>query len=1084
MIDFSSDDLRNLATDSQTYARGRDYYKQKRITQLSYSSVEKTIRAIVAGNLSYRVFIVLNQHGGISNYSCTCPAYFEYDGACKHIIAALLGFLSKYGDASEKPKNVKAKNLPSPATEKINPRVAASRSLVKSLVTQSGLASKEQIRLQVVLHLDPTRSLPPSVDLQIGTTRLYVVRKLRELVEAINYRRELSFGKSFTYRPQTQRFHPDDQPFIEMLLEAYRDERNTWHYRSDFDKTPYELKPSQLKRFLEFAGAMESCGWKRSGDGQLQPILVSRQFPPVRLKVSQDRKDLKLTLEIPNPVYAVTPGKDLFVCDDHFYLPPSGSIPPFVTILEALSTYSDRCLPLETSEAATFIAEAVPILREICQLEIAPEVRERIHQEPLEISLWLDRSGNAINARVLFKYGAIEIDPLAASPLIPNHQLLLREKSREDHFLQILTNAGFNPVKQGYELGDETRVFNFLTEVLPQLTQIATVYRSESFGGLTVKYPPRVSGAIRWNEISDLLEISFSVAEFSAAELADFFAAVREKKRYVRLKSGAFMTLNDPETRSVAKLLSQLGLSDADLRKECVALPKHRALYLDQTLQDYGSEHFRTNASFDRLVDSVREPQNLDIAPPPELEGVLRDYQKTGYKWLKTLSAYGFGGILADDMGLGKTLQIISLVLADYPLSRLPSLVIAPTSLVYNWREELVKFAPDLPVLILDGHKDDRVRRFQQVRDYALIITSYPLIRRDIDEIKEIRFDYCFLDEAQHIKNPATINAKSVKQVNARRYFAVTGTPIENSLTELWSIFDFIMPGYLYSHHKFQARFETPIARRNDPAALEDLSRHIRPFILRRLKKEVLAELPEKIESKVACEMTDEQKTAYLAYLAKARTEFETAVRAIGYEKSQIKILTLLTRLRQICCHPALFLEDFKGGSGKLELLDELLEDAISGGHRVLIFSQFVTMLELIKAQLARENIRYHEITGQTPPEERLVRVNAFNQGDAEIFLISLKAGGTGLNLTGADTVIHYDPWWNPAVEDQATDRAHRIGQTSVVQVFKLVTQGTIEEKIFMMQQRKKELVDTVIQPGENFLGKLTIEEIRGLFEE
>jgi SNF2 family DNA or RNA helicase len=262
------------------------------------------------------------------------------------------------------------------------------------------------------------------------------------------------------------------------------------------------------------------------------------------------------------------------------------------------------------------------------------------------------------------------------------------------------------------------------------------------------------------------------------------------------------------------------------------------------------------------------------------------------------------------------------------------------------------------------------------------------------------------------------------------------------------------------------------------------LARHIRPFILRRLKKEVLAELPEKIESKVACEMTDEQKKAYLAYLAKARNDFETAVHTDGYEKSQIKILSLLTRLRQICCHPALFLEDFKGGSGKLELLDELLEDAISGGHRVLIFSQFVTMLELIKTQLERENIRYYEITGQTPAEERLTRVNAFNRGDAEVFLISLKAGGTGLNLTGADTVIHYDPWWNPAVEDQAADRAHRIGQTNVVQVFKLVTQGTIEEKIFMMQQRKKELVDAVIQPGQNFLGKLTIEEIRGLFEE
>jgi superfamily II DNA or RNA helicase len=1088
MFDFSIGDLRKLATNNMTFARGRDYYKQKRIKQISYSPAEKTIRAVVAGSEIYRVFILLDQTGGISNYSCTCPAYFEYSGACKHIIAALLSFLSKYGDRIPTviTQNIREENAEElfPEPPKTDPRAAVSHSLVKSLVSQSRLISKEQIRLQVTLHLDPTRSLPPTIDLQIGTTRLYVVRKLRELVEAINYQRELSFGKSYTYQPENQRFYHGDQPFIAMLLEAYRDERNTWHFRSDFDKIPYELKPSQLKRFLEFSGAMENACWERSDDRRTLPIRVLHQLPPVRLMMGQGPKNLELAMKIPSPVYAVTPGKDIFVCDDHFYLPPAGNILPFVTILEAFSHYSDRRLPLEESAAAMFIAEVVPVVREICQLEIASEVQGRIRQEPLEISLWLDRSGKGVTARVLYQYGATEINPLSEPPVDSHQQLLVRDRAKENAFLQTLTDAGFTQVNQRFELDDEESIYRFLTVVLPELMRSAVIYHSESFGGLAVKAFPRFSGSVRFNETSDLLEISFDAGELTAAELVDFYAAIREKKRYFRLKNGTFITLDGPEARTVGKLLSQLGLSDSDLRKKFVSLPKYRALYLEQTLQDYGREHFTANSSFQRLVASVREPQSLDISPPIELDWILRDYQKVGFKWLKTLSVYGFGGILADDMGLGKTLQIITLVLADYPASQLPSLVIAPTSLVYNWREELAKFAPELPVLVLDGHKDERIRMIEQAQKYALLITSYPLIRRDIEEMKEIRFEYCFLDEAQHIKNPATINAKSVKQVKARRYFAVTGTPIENSLTELWSIFDFIMPGYLYSQHKFRARFETPIVHRNDPAALEDLARHIRPFILRRLKKEVLTELPDKIESKATCEMTPEQKKTYLAYLAKARAEFDAEVHTNGYEKSQIKILALLTRLRQICCHPALFIEDFRGGSGKLELLFELLEDSLSGGHRILIFSQFVTMLELIKKQLQAEHILYYEITGQTPSAERLERVHAFNRGEAEVFLISLKAGGTGLNLTGADTVIHYDPWWNPAAEEQATDRAHRIGQTNVVQIFKLVTHGTIEEKIYTLQQKKKELVDSVIQPGENFLGKLTVDEIRDLFEE
>lgn len=434
-------------------------------------------------------------------------------------------------------------------------------------------------------------------------------------------------------------------------------------------------------------------------------------------------------------------------------------------------------------------------------------------------------------------------------------------------------------------------------------------------------------------------------------------------------------------------------------------------------------------------------------------------------------------------MGLGKTLQVIAFILSEKDKNPGPALVVAPTSLVYNWQDEVKKFAPSLKVTVVSGLQKERHEQLQEINHSDIIVTSYPLIRRDIDLYNEITFSYCFLDEAQHIKNPNTSNAKSVKQIKARGFFALTGTPIENSLTELWSIFDFIMPGYLLSHARFVRRFEAPIVKARDEKALKELSRHIKPFILRRMKKDVLKELPEKIESRMTAQMTEEQMKIYLAYLQQARGEIAREIEINGFEKSHIKILAALTRLRQLCCHPSLFLENYEGESGKMALLEEILQDALESGHRVLLFSQFTSMLDIIKQSLKQQNIEYFYLEGSTKAQDRGEMVKLFNQGIGKVFLISLKAGGTGLNLTGADMVIHFDPWWNPAVEEQATDRAYRIGQKNVVQVIRLITHGTIEEKIYELQQRKRAMIESVIQPGETLLSKMSHNEILQLFD-
>ncbi len=345
------------------------------------------------------------------------------------------------------------------------------------------------------------------------------------------------------------------------------------------------------------------------------------------------------------------------------------------------------------------------------------------------------------------------------------------------------------------------------------------------------------------------------------------------------------------------------------------------------------------------------------------------------------------------------------------------------------------------------------------------------------------RFRYCFLDEAQHIKDPTTQNARAVKKIKTAGYFALTGTPIENTLTELWSIFDFLMPGYLLNQKKFKARFETPIVREQDVRAMTDLKRHVMPFILRRMKKDVLTELPDKVERKMVNEMTPKQEKIYQGWFIKSQRAFAAELQANGFGESRIKILAILTRLRQIACDPAMFLEGYDGGSGKLDMLEEVVSEAVEGGHRILVFSQFTTMLGHISEHLKALGICYFYLDGSTPPLERIRLVKAFNEGAMPVFLISLKAGGTGLNLTGADMVVHFDPWWNPAVEDQATDRAYRLGQKNNVQVLKFITKNTVEEKIYKLQEKKKSLIDRMIQPGENFLTKLSEDEIKELFE-
>ncbi len=483
------------------------------------------------------------------------------------------------------------------------------------------------------------------------------------------------------------------------------------------------------------------------------------------------------------------------------------------------------------------------------------------------------------------------------------------------------------------------------------------------------------------------------------------------------------------------------------------------------------------------MIREFKTIQDSDFEVPDSLAGIMRGYQVYGYKWLRTLAEYGFGGILADDMGLGKTLQVIAVLLASWKAGEPdPSLVVCPASLVYNWQEECARFAPALRTAAVAGTVRERAGILEHTDQYDLLITSYDLLKRDILLYEGKQFNYQILDEAQFIKNQSTTAARSVRLIQARHRFVLTGTPIENRLSELWSLFDFLMPGFLYPYETFRKQLEIPISRNQDMEAGSRLHRMVGPFILRRLKADVLKDLPEKLEEVRYVRFDGEQKNLYDAQVVRIRSMLEKSSDE-DVNRSKIQILSELTRIRQICCDPSLVFDDYGNTSAKREACLDLIRSAMDGGHRILVFSQFTSMLDLLGQDLTEAGIEWYTITGSTPKQERVDLVRRFNEGTVPVFLISLRAGGTGLNLVGADTVIHYDPWWNAAVQNQATDRAHRIGQTRDVCVYKLIGKDTVEEKVMKLQQDKQDLAEEILSGESRSLSAMTREELLALLE-
>ena len=635
--------------------------------------------------------------------------------------------------------------------------------------------------------------------------------------------------------------------------------------------------------------------------------------------------------------------------------------------------------------------------------------------------------------------------------------------------------------------GDEGDIFTFLSQVIPNLQKYGDIYVTDSMKKLRVV--PSASFQVGVSVSSGLLEMSMASNQFNKEELAEIFSSYDRKKKYHRLKNGAFITFNE-EQKQVMSAISDVMKNYADKKNpDTIKMPLFRALYIDELLAEKESVELKKNREYRKLIGKMRSYENGDYEVPQSLEAVLREYQRDGFYWIKTLKENGFGGILADDMGLGKTLQILAFLLSEKEQGKvgdeLRTLIVAPASLVYNWKKEVERFTPQLSVCVMAGTAHERKKLIKnQTSNVDVWITSYDLLKRDIELYQDIVFANEIIDEAQYIKNQTTHAAKSVRLVNSSFRMALTGTPMENRLSELWSIFDYLMPGFLYGYMRFRSEIETPIVSDKDEDAMTRLRAMIHPFILRRLKKDVLKELPEKQEEIVTVALSGEQKKLYQAHSQRLKMFLEDQ-NDEDFAQNKLQILAELTKLRQLCCGPELLLENYKGENAKLEACIELITQAIAGGHKILLFSQFTSMLDLIGEELKKAKIDYYRIDGSVKKEARMEMVEQFQnpQNQVSVFCISLKAGGTGLNLTAADIVIHYDPWWNKAAQNQATDRAHRIGQKHAINVYQLIAEETIEQKICELQQVKEDLAEEVLS-GEGISStQFNKDEIMNLLE-
>lgn len=990
----------------------------------------------------YDVMVSIENNKKILRTACDCKN-FRSIRSCKHIAAVILNnYEEMFGKMFI--------NIPKISSSILEKFITSEENIIKKELTVNLIINVTERKSNYYYYYN---SIECTVKILIGDEKLYTLGNHASAFKSVyeSGEGEVYFGKSFTYNPQKYYLSSD----AETILKAYY---NT------FDDGGYNyINTSSLKKFLNKLKNIKFVINNYEVDG------ISEYFP-IDTNLIKKNETYELDFDLENI--------ENLIEKDYEYIFYKGKLYHLNAkeqeLIEDLKQNELDKLIISKDKLDLFNKGLLKVVRK--KLKIDSSVVDIVLPSIIKAKLYFDIRNEYIISNIVFNYDDKEIDYFNKSNEI------LRDINFETSVLNDVGKYGFILEKDKLVLRDIEQEVEFLENGLEQLATKYEIFTTEKFKNIKIKKKTSVSSMFGIGQ-DNILNYNFNLGDINSSELVSIFDSMKSKKKYYRLKNGDIINLEDESLQELNNLTEELELTDEEIINGKGSILKYRAIYLD-SLKKTKYSIISTDNLFDNFIKNFYEYKDSNLSL--EDTSILRDYQLTGVKWLYNLAKTGFGGILADEMGLGKTIQVIYYIkqmLKDNPTSKF--LIVVPTSLAYNWEHEFDSFASQIKKAICIGSKEKRKHILKDLNKINVIITTYGLLREDEEIYENLNFNTMIIDEAQNIKNNHAGITKVVKSIKAETKFALTGTPLENSILELWSIFDFIMPGYLANLTKFQSKYKIKDFDEDSEILIKGLSKQINPFILRRKKSDVVKELPEKLINDIYIDLKDEQKKLYVAELNRVKEEMDKIIKEEGMNKARFLILQLLTKLRQICIDPSIVYDNYTDGSNKIEQLENIVSEYTKNNHKVLIFSSFKTALNIVKEKLNNAKIKTYMIDGSVPAKTRIEMVDNFNENDdIKVFLIMLKSGGTGLNLASADVVIHLDLWWNPQAENQATDRAHRIGQTNTVEVIHLITKGTIEEKILELQNKKRILSDKLID-GEirdkNIISELTKEDIEKL---
>ncbi|OPX47230.1 DEAD/DEAH box helicase [Clostridium thermobutyricum] len=1033
---------------SSSFARtqGEKLSKESFVTELKGKSINNVYHIygrVLNNNKSktYSTHIKIDMKTNkIIDTKCTCEIFEESikhinNYVCQHIVATTYTFYNKAR------KNIKSKSVSKKENKTVNKNV-----IIKKYKEKKELENKRYLNLDLRIKCIKNDNIPSfQCEFRIGPEKTNLITDIKDFIERIDNKQTIRFNDVFTYNPIKDEFLDNDKYIIDFI------NKNKQKIRGKY----LVLHQNEIKEFLKLIDRNKK-------------IILNYNFINYEVRVKRANVPVALTIRLRGDEFVLkhhnkfpellSNNGEVMLFDRNIYIPKEKQINSYIPIYKKFLKNSEIKYNKSLETLNSLLSELKNITNEITLDENTKEFKRKL----IAPNFYFYKEDGNIYCNVKLNYFGYIIDLIKDK----SNKSFLRDIKKENLIDMELERYKFIKKEKDFLfIGNEEDMYEFLNMGLLRLKEIGVVLFSKDLEKIKLINSKDILSNL--DEFDNFYKLKYKFGDFTVKELGEAINSMKSGEKFYKSKN-TYLDLEDPGVAKFLNLLDDLGLDK--IKDNEIEIDKNKMIYLQEKLKDRNLSFIKGSKVLQDIVQKLLNKEYKRKLVPKKLNATLRPYQIEGFKWLNEITALGFGGILADDMGLGKTIQIISFILSQ---KKTKTLIITPTSVIYNWKDEFEKFAPTLKVGLAHGNKVSREKVIDDYKKYDVILTTYGTIKNDEEKYSSLTFDYLIIDEAQNIKNHLAQATISVKKIKSRCNIALTGTPIENNLMELWSIFDFVMPGYLFTKERFKERFV-------GNSDLTELKTLITPFILRRVKSDVLDELPSKVEKKYLVELNSKQKQIYKSYIKEVKMKIETS-------RDKVNLFAYLTKLRELCLDPSLVVPDYIDKSAKLNIVKDIVEEESKAGNKILLFSQFTSVLKKIEEDFKKSGVNYLYLDGSTSAKNRVEMVKNFNENDdIKVFLISLKAGGVGLNLTSASVVIHFDPWWNPAIEDQATDRAHRFGQKNTVKVIKLVAKDTIEEKIVLMQEDKKELIQSLMDGKEmdgKGLKRLSEEDIIKLFD-